>query len=494
VRGKTIFWLALLALLFGGMLPTLSFGQGTIVYIDPPAVHNEDMSIDIFSLDINVEDVTDLYGFAFTLDFAPFGRSLSFSACAEGNFLTQGGYETDFDYVVDNFEGKVKVGNARLGQVPGASGDGLLATINLKVTEAVDTALDYSMDLEDVELYDDNGDPIPCSVGGSHYYGPYLDLTSASWSVTGKWGGDRPYIHWKDTLTFESSVTHTYGTAPLQVKVKFDLTRADGFVNTVWAGQTVNPFPRAPQLLYADGWYDYWETGDWIPTTDRTQVLNAPDGQYTEATEGYPDHYGITGAYTFEDIVLGPEDAIDRVYLEGYCQYPMGATGDMDIDVYSVTPVVFTWLGSLYGGSTPAWVEPRWIDPETECVSCVIPQLRGGDPTALNDFSVFLFAYYTTPDLFGTPMRCDCLRLRVEFATKFPMDDPIFIIEEGETLDLDPVTWVLTKDIRGYYPSVHVTCFYSYFYPAVGYQWIKAETEIDLPVIWIPGQGPGPGD
>ena len=488
MRGKTIVFVALLAMLFSAMMPTLSFGATTAVYMTPAAIHNEDMHLGYtvpwkpgdppptgFSADIMVQDVEDLYAWALTIDYASYSVILAFSSAVEGDFLLGEGIETDFNYKVNSFAGDVDLGNARLGQVPGVSGSGMLCTVSWVVVEGGDSPLD----LVDVELYDSNGDPIGCTVTSGWYYGPYVEMDFASWDYSGR--GDRPWVHWKDNVWFDTTVTN-FGEVPLYARVKYDILRTDGRMTTIWAGQNHVSEARATEYLYVNEYYEFVEWDTW--TGDRTNVVGTPDGSYVESgNDG-----ALTSSYCFEDVTLGPGDAISRIVLEGYCQYPNGPTEGADIDVYTIAPTVFDWLGSLYGGYDWAWVTPRWIDAD---VTDVYPEMKGNDASVLNSLEVALYNYYgDAPDI----IRVDALRLRVEFALNFPLEVPVFEVPPGETLALDTAYWSLMKIDKGFYTSIHVTCYFSYYYPnSLILYWIIADTEFDLGWMWVPGQGPGPG-
>ena len=82
---------------------------------------------DTFSVDVNVSDVDDLFGFQFDFNFdeslfTPLGVT-------EGSFLSQGG-STDFFAGIDNGTGTIEFTlGLLLGAVPGVSGTGTLATL-----------------------------------------------------------------------------------------------------------------------------------------------------------------------------------------------------------------------------------------------------------------------------------------------------------------------------------------------------------------------------
>lgn len=97
---------------------------------------------DIFTINILVKDINDLYGTAFTLTFDP--SMLLFLDAAEGGFLKSGGYSTSFMASPEqNYPGRLIIGYTRLGNAPGVSGSGLICTITFKVIREGETALRF---------------------------------------------------------------------------------------------------------------------------------------------------------------------------------------------------------------------------------------------------------------------------------------------------------------------------------------------------------------
>ena len=89
---------------------------------------------DTFSVDVNVADVEDLFGFQFDFNFeeslfTPLGVT-------EGSFLSQGG-STEFFAGINNGTGTIQFTlGLLLGEVPGVSGSGRLATFAFAATGA----------------------------------------------------------------------------------------------------------------------------------------------------------------------------------------------------------------------------------------------------------------------------------------------------------------------------------------------------------------------
>jgi hypothetical protein len=92
-----------------------------------------------FSVYIKISDVTDLYGWEFKLSWNP--NLLDVIDVTEGPFLKQGG-DTFFTKKINNTAGYILVDCTLLGDVPGVSGDGTLASVKFYAEEEGSTVLD----------------------------------------------------------------------------------------------------------------------------------------------------------------------------------------------------------------------------------------------------------------------------------------------------------------------------------------------------------------
>jgi hypothetical protein len=82
-----------------------------------------------FFLDINISNVTDLFGFQFDLFFDP--GVLSAIGIADGGFLSSAGDSFFIPGSIDNVLGSIAfTANALLGPIAGANGSGTLARVN----------------------------------------------------------------------------------------------------------------------------------------------------------------------------------------------------------------------------------------------------------------------------------------------------------------------------------------------------------------------------
>lgn len=83
------------------------------------------------TLDVNISNVTDLYGFQFDLGFAP--GTLSAISITEGTFLFSAGPTFFLPGDIDNTTGTIALtANSLLGPGPGVNGSGTLAILTIK--------------------------------------------------------------------------------------------------------------------------------------------------------------------------------------------------------------------------------------------------------------------------------------------------------------------------------------------------------------------------
>ena len=107
----------------------------------------------VFTLDITIFGVTDLFGWQLDLGFGPVGR-VSASPATEGSFL--GGGQTFGGGTVDNSLGSITAMYSALSGFTGVSGGGILASITF---QALNAGL-ASFSLSNIMLSDSNLDPI----------------------------------------------------------------------------------------------------------------------------------------------------------------------------------------------------------------------------------------------------------------------------------------------------------------------------------------------
>jgi len=152
---------------------------------------------DSFTVNINVADVSGLYGWQFKLGFD--SKILYANDVTEGPFLDQGG-NAFLAKTIDNFQGYVDVACAFLGIGFPVSGSGVLATINFSVLDTGES----SLALYDTTLLDSSIPPQ--NIGHSTIDGFfYTTLPVASFSYTPDSYG-RPIVG--EDVTFDASASY----------------------------------------------------------------------------------------------------------------------------------------------------------------------------------------------------------------------------------------------------------------------------------------------
>ena len=120
-----------------------------------------------FSIDVTVTDVIDLYAWEIELNWS--ASLLGTIAVTEGAFLNTGG-STFFIYRLDEALGHILIDCTLMGQIPGISGGGVLATVTFLVSDAGETPLN----LHDEVLLDHNEAQITCQVSDGYCYLDFL--------------------------------------------------------------------------------------------------------------------------------------------------------------------------------------------------------------------------------------------------------------------------------------------------------------------------------
>ena len=136
------------ALVLGSVLAA----QAAPVLRITPALSNVTVG-SLFTLDIRISGVLDLFGWELDLGFSPSGL-VSASPATEGSFLGAG--QTFGGGTVDNGTGTITTMFSALSGITGVSGDGILASISFEAL--IDGTATFS--LSNVMLIDSNLDPI----------------------------------------------------------------------------------------------------------------------------------------------------------------------------------------------------------------------------------------------------------------------------------------------------------------------------------------------
>lgn len=461
VRGRNIIWLSLIAVLLGAMTVNLGVSAAPVnLYLTPTTIPGPGLFGhvgDSYTVSVNVDDVTDLWGAGFEIHYAPYVSVLTISQIYEGPFLSEGWdpYEgmapgTDFSYTVDLFSGTAYIAIVRLPypdpEIPreGANGDGVLATFRLTVIEAGECPVE----IKESYLLDSNGSPMKHTVTSSFYQG-----STAMFIRTEVLPGKS--VNVGETMLWYTKVKNK-GDTPLYVKVRFDISRLEDARKIVLrTGETyldggvgVEP-PMWIDYLYVNAFTDsYGEGWGWNYVGTAPYLDAVGDGNYiwaNDVSEDYPGFYPYTGKYDFDDFTLDPERVIDRVDVEAYTWYEWGLDEGNDLDTYMRTPYTEAppsqWLGSLWGTGTAGWHTVRWT---TDPVTAIFPEMT--DPYYLNGARVRFMMYWTADDLSHGEVQVDAMRLKVTQIPKewgvVPADPAYVVIMPGEELELGVVTWI----------------------------------------------------
>jgi hypothetical protein len=147
MRGKTIFGLTMVIALFASLLPVAFAPTTTRMYLDPSTLTVDQGAI--FTINVMVEDVTDMYAWEFKINIDNTVLTL-LKPPKEGPMLKSGGM-TYFAWTYNPQSGVLLVGCTLLGAVPGVNGDGKIAEVRFIADEPGATT---TIDLFDEKKYD----------------------------------------------------------------------------------------------------------------------------------------------------------------------------------------------------------------------------------------------------------------------------------------------------------------------------------------------------
>lgn len=429
MRGKIVLSLTLALVMLFGALP-MTHAQTTTLSVNPAYITA--LPDDVFSIDIEVADVVDLYTFAFDLQFAPFGNVLAVRRVLEGPFLGSDAESTDFSYTVSVLEGSVKVGSTRLGEVGGIDGSGVLATIEFKVVEAGTS----TMELTSTVLEDSSVDSmIPHEVVSGYFDGGHAGLVGPA-ALEGVLGASA-VAKVGDSITLASSVTQVGAGIPLTLRVRYDLIRTDGRILSLWS-----PQPKT-YVLTPDGYDGSWNYG-WYHYGSGPYTDAVGDGNYLVGA----DYCAIDGMWSFTDLAFGPGETVQSVVFEAYSWAESGAI-DGDIYVFNDATEWF-WSGSIE--ATSDW---GWYFTDAGIAAAFINEFEEYDETLFNSLQILL--HYWTPDgSSGPTMTIDAMRLIVTTAVEVT-------IAAEDTIDMPLVIYTLTAEDAGIYRGLSATVYYTYY-------------------------------
>jgi hypothetical protein len=474
VRGKSILWLSLIAMLLTVMMVNVGSAPAvkTTLYITPNRLPEHPGTLghvgDEYYMSVNIEEVTDLYGVGFTIQFAPYGKTLTISDISEGDFLSQGGYQTAMAYKINVFAGTVKVGITRLYEVPGATGSGTVLTFKFTVSEAGSSPIT----LEDVKLVDSNLNLIDYVTSDSYFYGATANLIRCNMP-----GGLHVYVG--QEATFNIKVKND-GDVPLYVKGRLEIERVeDGRRINLYAGQTyyggyLGADPPMTEL-FCDGYYEYDDTWDHYGASP---WLDEIDGDIINSTTAG----AFSSMYTFADIefpYLGIYDVVNNVDFYGYTRQSDTA-GDIDPYAFTVSDGIeygWMWTDSMGGTTSWAWTGLRYYKNVYN-----FPEYYGFPLThdGVNNAEIG-FEYYGSS---GPVFEIDAVKMRVEFATIVPVEGDIVEVQPGEQVELPVITWVAVGDHIGKY-NAQVVIEYSELYPEVGYHFTNTGEKVKTFFFWV---------
>ncbi len=350
---------------------------------------------DTFWVAVNIEKITDLYGFEFKLGYESGTKVIGALTAEEGGFLW-GPEGTAFTFSVDKIEGNIHVGGSILGDWPGVTGTGTLAMIQFVVGEGGDSPLE----LYDINLLDSNLEEMICQTRDGLFDGTNVELVRVNLGARS--------MHVGETATFEAKIVNE-GTVPMYTRARFDSVRAeDGMTTTLWSNQSWQyPPVRAPEDLHVDGFDASF--AEWTAVGTSPWLDASGDGNYiTCATDA-----SWMAWFSFEDIAL--EGAIiDYVELKGVTDGPYNE--GIDYDIYDGN---FNWYGSLYATGASAVVDPRWTSDKASDVNDALLTEEG-----LNDHIALVYFYDPDTLADGTDV-LDALYLHVVFKAGRAPDYPV---------------------------------------------------------------------
>lgn len=231
MRGKHTKWLSLiLSLVVASSIVSLVSAPVTLplFYVDPE--ENVANPCENFTIDINVQDVVDLYSYGIKVRFNRY--VLEVTDVTEGPFIKEQTTGTGTAFVAKIYATYIDVGCTTLGLVPGVSGSGSLFNVTFHVKDAGKSDLDmyYSVPLNSTLKQIDHD-----SASGYFYTTAAADLVRRS-----AWPEHHHFVVHKDEDFNGTCANQTLfgkvknlGPVDLYVYIGFELVRDDGFVATV---------------------------------------------------------------------------------------------------------------------------------------------------------------------------------------------------------------------------------------------------------------------
>jgi len=253
---------------------------------------------EVFTVDITVTDITNLYGWEVTLYYDP--SILNGTSVSEGYFLKSAG-ETYFNSTLDDNSnattGRVKAFGSLIGEIPGVNGTGVLFTVAFYTVRLGISPLD----LEDTILVDINSNKIVHTIvsGGVQVVEAVHDVALEGLSVSSD-----IVVNGQTLAIYVTAANLGNKTETFQVSTYYN--------ETVISEETVSELSPKTDIVLTF----LWDTGPVIPNA--TCVIKAEASQVPEETnlENNALVYGtvVVVQGTHDIAIIDVKPALDEVY------------------------------------------------------------------------------------------------------------------------------------------------------------------------------------
>lgn len=381
MKNKIVFIAMVLMMIFSALLPAIGnvkatgdIASFTKIYLHP-SVYTATSSGDIFTVEVNIANVSNLFGLEFKLGYDT--TILDALEVVEGSFLGSFGATIPFKLEINETSGFIWVAIVLLGPTP-AEGDGTLATVSFECTGIGEYVFDlYDTKLVDAEVLpiahhvtdgysaDDEADPPPPVTPAQAESASVHDV-----AVTG--------------VTPSGTLVNQGDSLPINVVVENQGDSAETFDVTVYYGTaTITP----------EQWEAFWSIGD----VNRDGTIKMADAELMMAafgsTPGDPNwnpDADIARYWPSENII----DVLDAIILSThYC---------LDIWTY------FSLSGDLIGtqtitlasgaSTTLTFTWATGVTLGTYVISAYAPPVSGEIDKADNNFGDGVVTIRIAPD------------------------------------------------------------------------------------------------
>jgi hypothetical protein len=286
-----------------------------------------------FSVNVTVSSVSDLYGWEFELGWN--STLLDVTSVDEGTFLQAGG-NTFFTYQVDSIGGGMIADCTLVGDIPGVSGSGTLASAAFHVKEVGDCPLT----LYNVTLYNSYVNTIPLqAVGGYGYFTLYqghdvaVIAVEPSKTIVGKGFCSSIAVTVKNYGSFnETFNTTAYANATAIQTHSTDLTAGNSTRLTFTWNTTGFPYGNYAISAYATP----------VPGETYTANNNYTDGVVCVGVPGDVDGNGLVNMIDLYKIAL----------CFGSCPGTPSYDPNCDVDGNGLINMMDLYIAALYYGQS----------------------------------------------------------------------------------------------------------------------------------------------